>query len=759
VKRLLLIPFALLLMAGAPDPGVHGGGQGAASNEAQDTDGDLLFDLIYCSDKSGAGGLQMVEDVQACADALDDTGPKLLALLPGSYEAGSCDAACETRVTNKGILQLPSETTLSCFPGAVLNGFNENDEDITTAVVTNDGHTTYTVSETQTGVHIDGCIIDGGLADTYDGSTYTNAGRIGAWIVGCNNCSVTDNLIRNTLHAGIQNAKTTNFLARGNHLYQTAAYGDLSGSIQQASLYTWTQNAVDSEYTVYEDNFIERSGGTAIQLRRDTLDDDINFSVIKDNIVTDAQFLDNAACVAADDPYGCCTGSGTGSCPISVCIKVRGATDTLIESNRCVNAGGFAMEPTATVYRDTITGSSSTRALSNVRTTINDLFIKNGHSTSSTGAVYLAQFNEDTHINGLTVDATRPTASGNQNCLNVTFPQRGLIMNDVRLSHCGMYGINQSDSDASGAYTWEEWHIDGLTIDGTDWAGKTSGGRFNGIVLNGAHNGLYWKNVKLMGSTEAEFQANQSITNSTFENWYIDSVDPGYRGAYAEAQAAAITCNSDYNDTWIVSIDASSASDCTFASGIGATPNACFCNGTSWANFSRTVHEAVEFGDGTVDHSGVRLLHWTVKNPTNNDSGTVTPAIILTDGAGYVLDDIACIDDSAATTTSGNDCLRFVSAGNGPGEFTGIRMTNVRSNLSNANGIAIDEGAGGDDLFSTEFAYLFHQGTANVAGGVVFAETDLCTNANGSTWIDTDGGDNTTRYVCEAGLWLPMAEP
>jgi hypothetical protein len=728
---------ALLLLAGAayahPAPWPDSKTAGIASNSASDTDGDGGTDLIYCGDYDSDGTLEMVDDVQGCVDALDDTGPKTLVLLPGNYAAGSCDAACETRVANKGIIQLEEFTTLSCLPGAVLNGYTANTEDIATSVVTNSGHTSYTVDEAQSEVHVVGCEIDGGIPDTFDGSTYVNQGRAGIQIVGCTDCSASSNYIHDTLHAAIQNAKTTRFVGRDNRTYQTAAYGDTSGTILQATLYTWTQNASDTEYTAWEDNRVDRSGGTGIQLRRDTLDDDINFTTIRGNTVSNG---------------------ATGA----VCMKLRGATDTLIQSNRCVNAGAFLMEPTTSRYRDDTAGTTATRALSNVRTNISDFYLKNVSSTTGTGGIYLAQFQEDTRLANVTVDATLPSASGNQNCIGFTVPQRGLVLEGVRAFRCGMYGLFQIDADASGASAWEELNFNNILIDGCDWSGKTSGGRFNCILLQGAHANLHFSNFTIRAATDAEFQANQSITNSVFENFYVDSVDPGYRGAYTEAQANAITCDAtDYNDTWIVVTDASSASDCTFASGTGATANACFCNGTTWANYSRTVHEAVDFADGTVDHSGVVLRNWVVKNATNNDA-TVNPYIRLTDGAGYVLENVSCIDDSLATTTASAHCIQFVTADNGPGEFTGIRMTGVRNaGLTNADSIAIDEGAGGDDLFSTEFAYLFHRGTADPTAAV-FA-TDACGTAYGSTWIDSDDSTDPI-YECETGdVWAARATP
>lgn len=725
---LLAVLLSANANAGAAGSWPEASGRSAATgaNVPQDVDGDLLPDLVYCADYDDDGALEMA-DVRLCVGALTDTGDKTVAIMPGNYAAPAdpevdYPAAGDSGEPAFGLIDLPSNMTLTCItPRACkLNNATVGDSGQDYAVISNEDHTTGNTDIVIEGLEIDGAEGD----DAYSGTSLSVNQRMGIFLRGTTGSRVENNFVHDTHHTCIYTSNSTSDTILNNRVDDCGGAEQTSGTtIAQPGIYLFATGSHSTSGTRVIGNRISKAKGNGINTRVNAATDSIVDIEIANNYLSDGV-------------------SGQG-----YAISIRGVDGADIRGNTSLRyGGGLTTYASASVYYSS--GATNFFESSRRLNVHGNTFKDSNHATTQNAGIYVGPYLEDSQFVGNIVDGTTTV---NTHCLVVKGPERRVRFDGFKLSRCAGYGL--TDAGTGSIAGDQAWVFTDLSIEGTDWIGKTTGGRFPGIFFQLAHDSLVIREARIAGATDAEIQFGQSMTNGVFENILIDSTDPGYLGFYTVATLP--TCNSGTNDFWAVVDDATGASDCT--TGGSTTDNACFCNGSAWANFSRTVHESVEFADGSVDHASNRLVNWTVKNATNNDA-TVNPYVILTDGSGYELRNIACVDDSRATTTASADCIRFVTADNGPGEFTGVIMVGVRnSGLTNADSIAIDEGAGGDDLFSTEFSYIHHRGTGNPTS-VVFA-SDACGTAYGSEWIDGDASDDPI-FMCETGnVWVAHTQP
>jgi hypothetical protein len=175
-----------------------------------------------------------------------------------------------------------------------------------------------------------------------------------------------------------------------------------------------------------------------------------------------------------------------------------------------------------------------------------------------------------------------------------------------------------------------------------------------GIDFEGPHARLLLEDLKLSGATGPELLFAGALTNSTLRRVEVDSVDPGWLGAFSGA--AAPGCSTALEGHWLTRLDATLAGDCSFATGPGGTSTRCGCSGGAWTPITSKALPGIEFADG-VTHANVTLERISVKNARG-----VTGMLVRGALSGFSVRTIRGADDSLATDLDQRSAAEFDAA-------------------------------------------------------------------------------------------------
>jgi hypothetical protein len=297
-------------------------------------------------------------------------------------------------------------------------------------------------------------------------------------------------------------------------------------------------------------NTIRRSGGNALNTRRDAVGDTLRELEFRDNVV------DNTPAPWAPRPP-------------ERCAAIRGADTVALLQNECLH--------TAAVY---IAGSpgwagepgESVDANRSVR--IEDLLMRDVESDR--GVVIGARV-DGIELRRVEIERTPVDAP----CLSWVAPQRGLVLEDVVVRDCGGAGVLQT-GPGSGATPAERVRLERVTVDGADVAAPSDGRLHNGVELQGENDGLTVVDLTVhrtslnglvIGSSTAP------LRNASLLRVRADGLASHYLGR--RAAAALPACDAAHEGAWAVVTDATSPGACT---GGGDDENPCRCVAGVWSD-------------------------------------------------------------------------------------------------------------------------------------------------------------------------------
>jgi hypothetical protein len=583
-------------------------------NTPVDRDRDGLPDWIRVSDFDHDGVLEM-NDLQAAMDVLTDPGPKWIQVEPGPYFYPS-PLAWPGRT--HAILELRSHTTLSCAGGVVLQvGPLVAGRDY--AVVANDDH-----ANGNDDVWIRGCEIDGGAPPTYASTQFPHDRRMGVYFRRTRNSGVSDSYVHDTVHTGLYTSNSSGDRFLRNVVEDAGGYGDTTGQMRLPCIYLFAFGG-GTELRDFEasDNTLRRCAHSGLNTRAEHLDapgDVIRNMLWARNTVEDTR---------------------------SVCVHLRGVDGGVVRDLRCRRAGAIhSTRGFASNYRF----AGDDNANSNV-------LIEDAVATDV--SIGQAGLDVGAFVDGLTlrrirVESTRD-ASGfphYQDCAWLQRPLRNAVVEDVTLADCGRGGAVVTSLPGGLGDASETLVLRRIEVRDVDQVGPLDTLLQAGIEFVGNHARLQLEDLALSGATGPELLFSGGLRLSTLARVEVDSVDPGWLGAFSEAGAPA--CTAAREGHWLTTLNGTSGTDCSFAPGTtGATRARCGCSAGAWGPIFWAASPGIEFAAGAT-HSNDRIEDVSVRNARGVTGMRVGGAL-----SGFVVDTIEGADDSPATDVDQRSAAAF----------------------------------------------------------------------------------------------------
>jgi hypothetical protein len=530
---------------------------------------------IRVGDFDGDGVLEM-DDLQDAVDSLTHPGPKRIEVEPGFYAAPLAPASRPGRT--HAILELPSHTTLACA-GVGLTILNGPPPGPGTgyAVVANDDHV-----NGNDAVWIRSCEIDGGMPESYDSRTFGGGARMGVYFRRTRDSGVADSWVHHTMHTGLYTSNSSGDQFLRNAVEDAGGFGEINGRSRQPCIYLFAfgGGASVSDF-VARDNTLRRCGHSGLNTRAEHLDapgDAIRNLRWERNTVEQA---------------------------LGVCISLRGVEGALVRGLSCRGAGPIALNRGfGTGYRE----SGNDNANSDV--TIEDAVV-----SDTTMGLDVGGWVDGLTLRRIEVEGTRDAAGKllYRDCAWLERPLRRAFVEDLTLRDCGREGLVVTTNAAAGSGSAEETlALRRLRIEAVDQLAPLDGNQQAALRFVGPHQNLRLEDLELVGASAAELRFDGAVTNARLRRIAVDSVDPGWLGAFPESMAPA--CTNALEGRWLTSLDASGPGDCGFAPGTsGETPVRCGCLGGAWSALGGTAAPGIEFASGVL-HSAVTLRHVEVRN-------------------------------------------------------------------------------------------------------------------------------------------------
>jgi hypothetical protein len=334
------------------------------------------------------------------------------------------------------------------------------------------------------------------------------------------------------------------------------------------------------------------------------------------------------------------------------CIALRGVDGAVVRRNTCHSAGAVQL-----VKADYGTGyrwQGNDNANSNVL--IEDVEVTG--TQIGQAALDIGAFVDGLTIRRFSVLGTRNAAGqpARIDCVNIQRPLRNAVLEDVGLYDCGREGIVVRNVAAASGDAAETLVFRNLTLDQVDSVAPTDGASASGIRFVGPHALVEFENVELAGATGPELHFEGAATDVQLTNVGVESIDPGWLGAFPEAAAPA--CTGAILGQWLTTSNAGSALDCSFASGTGTAQARCACGSGGWYPIVTAASPGIEFATG-VTHGPVVLDGVTVAN-ARGVTGIRVGGLLT----GFQALSITGIDDSPATDLPQRSAIDF-DAGTG----------------------------------------------------------------------------------------------
>ena len=545
LSRSLLIAACLLLAADA-----------TLANVLLDQDGDGAPDYASVGDWDGDGLLEL-EDVQAAIDALTDSGPKSVWVEEGVFVPPAAPQRPHA------LVELPSDIVFHCAGPdlTILRGLPATVTEVNRSVLSNDDHVAGNHDIT-----IENCQIDGAMPNAYDSRTWTATGRTGVNLYNVSGGAAVGNYVHHTHHACLYTKNSSHVRFEANVLEDCGGYGDVNSLTRKPAIYLFAvAGGVTSDVSAIG-NVIRRSGGNALNTRRDNVIDTITDVEFRDN------FVDNTSAAWAVRPP-------------QRCMVIQGVDGIRILGNECVHTASIYVAGSPSGYY----GEAGQSVEANRGVLIEDLSMTD--LEADRGVVIRER------IDGLVlrrVEITRTPAD--QHCLSWVTPIRGLLLEDVRVSACGGAGIVQS-GPGTGVSVAERVRLTRVTVDGADAAALADSNYYSGIELQGANDGLSIEDVTVSGVSRHGLQLGTSaaaLSNSTLLGIHVDATPSGFLGRFAAQVLPA--CDASREGAWTVVVDASSNASC---SGGGSAENRCRCVAGGWTDLTNaTPQYGIEVAGG-----------------------------------------------------------------------------------------------------------------------------------------------------------------
>jgi hypothetical protein len=537
----------------------------AAANTLLDQDGDGLPDFASVGDWDG-DGVRELTDVQAAIDALTDPGLKTIQVEAGTYLPPT------TFPLPHGLIELPSHSVLRCAGPAltVLRGLPATVKHTNRSVISNDDHVFG-----NTNITIEDCQIDGGMPGAYDSRTWSAHGRMGVNLNRVTDATVSGNFVHHTHHTCLYTKNSTSVRFLDNTLEDCGGYGDFNSLTRKPAIYLFAAAGGVTQDVLASGNQIARSGGNALNTRRESTADAVRDVEFSDNVV------DN-------------TPSAFARRPPEKCVSLRGTDGILLARNECRHTAAVYVSGAPAYYGD---GAGHVDANRDV--TVEDLLMSD--LEADRGIVV------GDRVDGLVLRRVRiERTPADQPCVSWTTPQRGLVLEDVTVVDCGGAGLLQTGA-GSGALAQERVRLQRVVVDGADVVTTTDANLHSGIELQGANDGMTLidlnvrraslHGVRLGGSA-------QPLTNSSLLRVTVDGHPSGYLGRFPAQGLPA--CGAASEGDWAVVVDALSATSCA---GGGATENRCRCAAGSWTDLvANSTRYAIEIPGGASRANSLRHL-------------------------------------------------------------------------------------------------------------------------------------------------------
>jgi hypothetical protein len=618
---LLLLP--LLLWGGAwLGLGVGGCGTVSTLNVPIDRDGDGLPDSVRVGDFDGDGVFEM-DDLQDAMDALTDPGPKRMDVAAGVFSAPANPAARPGRV--HALLELRSFTTLTC---AGIEHTRLRAGPLTTtpaqdfAVVGNDDH-----AAGNDEVWIHHCRIDGGAPAGYDGTGVARSQRMGVYFRRTRNSGVSDSWVHDTLHTGLYTSNSHGDRFLRNLVEDAGSWGDLVTGWRQPCVYLFAFGG-GGQLTGFEarDNVLRRCGNAGLNTRADD-------SFGAGDVVRDLLWEHNSV----EDAH-------------STCANLRGVERATVRDLTCHRTGSISL------YRGAGTGyrfQGNDNASADV--VVEDALVSEVNSGQA--GLDVGAFVDGLAVRRVRVEGTRDAngAPLNKDCAWIQRPLRNAVLEDVVLRDCGRAGAVVTSrsgglGDASELLTFRRWEVADA-----DQAAPLDASFQPGIDFVGPHLRLLLEDLVLSGATAPELRFSGGVRTSTLRRVEVDSVDPGWLAAFTERSAPA--CGPALEGRWITTLDGTSATDCSFGSGTGATPARCGCTGGAWQPITWAATPGISFAAASV-HTNVLAEDIRVSNARGVTGMRVQGTI-----SGFAVRTIHGADDSLATNPNQRSAIDFDASG------------------------------------------------------------------------------------------------
>ena len=613
----------LLLLAAAGWLLLGGGGcnptPGALVNVAWDSNGNGLPDRVTVGDYDHDGVREM-DDIQDAIDALSDPGPKLVTVQAGDYVA---PVAPELRAgRTHAILELDSNTTFECAGvGATILHAAPLGSTGDYAVLANRDH-----ANGNDAIAIRHCEIDGAAPASYStGRKLAKSQRMGVYFRRTRNSEVSDSYVHDTVHTGLYTSNSSGDQFLRNVVEDAGAYGGTVTSWRQPCIYLYAfgGGASVSDFRA-ADNTLRRCGHSGLNTRAEHTDapgDAIRNLIWERNTVEQT---------------------------LSHCVSLRGVDGALVRFLTCHLTAGIGL---ARGYASGYRSAGDDNANSNV--TIEDAVVSdvwNGQAGLDVGA-----FVDGLTLRRVRIDGTR-SASGQPlylDCAWLQRPLRGALLEDVELRGCGKEGMVVSSLTLVAAAD-ETLTLRRLTVADVDQVGPIDSILNAGVHFSGAQQGLLLEDLELSAATGPELRFDGAVSDVTLRRITIDSVDPGWLGAFAEASAPV--CTPALEGKWLTTLDGSSGTDCAFSAGTGVTPARCGCLAGAYGPTLFSASPGIELATG-VSHASVALEDVTVANARAATGVRVGGAL-----TAFTVDTLLGLDDSAATDLPQRSAIDFEGA-------------------------------------------------------------------------------------------------
>jgi hypothetical protein len=453
-----------------------------------DLDSDGLDDYACVGDWDNSGSCEMVEDIQAAIDLLDDPGDKLVQL-------DGCNFAPPVTAPGAyGILELPSFTTLAGLgPSTVLNGFVATDVTSAQAVIANAdqdaGNTNITIRD---------LTIDGG----WRGGDATGLGhaRMGVRFGKCTNCAAQDLTVKDTLHACLYASNSTQIQFLDSTLERCGNYTGKGSTFPCVYLY-----AVFAEETTnvrVARNVCDGTGSSAFTTRRGTTNAGL----------TDIQFDNNIGRNTRAYPNGA----------PKPCFKISGVGSALYLNNTCHNTSGLHNVTADGYYSD----GGEVNASANI--TVDGLDLTGG---SILPPILIQKHAENFSLRHITVNGVEAS-----DCMAFETPLRNFELRNSSFSNCGWRGISQINSDPSGASPDET-----LTFLEVDISSVGGEGTYEGINFLGPAKGLVLDDVNVNGATSDGLSFHGDVEDALFSELTVSNTEGAGIRVGADSRNLALT--------------------------------------------------------------------------------------------------------------------------------------------------------------------------------------------------------------------------